>query len=208
VRRLLPRHPAVAAALGALAVALGACGVPVDQSPTALPRNAVPFGLLQPSAPSTTTATTVATPAPVTVKIFLVTSSGRLTVVGRQLPVNQQSLAEVLDALLRGPTNAEVASGLQSAVPPQTTVLGAVLGAGGVATVNLGGTLGQLVGQAQIEAVAQIVFTATALPGVTQVAFQLQGQAIDVPIASGAQVAVVNRQQFASLAPLPSGTTT
>ncbi len=78
----------------------------------------------------------------------------------------------------------------QSAVPAQTTVLGAVVGAGGVATVNLGGTFGQLVGQAQIQAVAQIVFTATALPGVTGVTFELAGQAVDVPMASGAQVPV------------------
>jgi hypothetical protein len=200
---VLRRFAVVTAALGALSVWLGACGVPVDHSPSALPRDAIPFGLLQPSAPSTT-ASTAPTPAPVTVKIFLVTTSGRLTVVDRQLPVDQQSLADVLDALVQGPTDSEVGAGLQSAVPTQTVVLGAVVGAGGLATVNLGGTFGQLVGQAQIEAVAQIVFTATAVPGVSELAFQLQGQPIDVPVTSGAQVPVADRVQFASLAPLPS----
>jgi len=194
------RRGAVAAAA---ALSLAACGVPVDRTPTAIPKNAIPFGLLQPSARSTTT-TTAASPGQSTVKIFLVTSGGRLAVADRQLPEAQPSVAEVLQALVRGPTAAETASGLQSAVPAQTTVIGATVGAGGTATVNLGGTLGQLVGQAQIEAVAQIVFTATALPGVTQVGFELAGQPIDVPVANGAEVSVANRVQFASLAPLPS----
>jgi spore germination protein GerM len=108
----------------------------------------------------------------------------------------------VLGVLVRGPTNIEAAEGLSSAVPAQTTVLGAVIGSGGVATVDLGGTFGQLVGQAQIQAVAQIVFTATTLPGVTSVTFELAGQAVDVPVASGAQVPSANRAQFAPLAPV------
>jgi len=137
------------------------------------------------------------------VAIFLVTSSGHLVAVTREVPAAQESLAAVLDALVRGPSNTEAAAGLSSSVPAQTTVLGAVVGAGGVATVNLGGTFGQLVGQAQIQAVAQLVFTATALPGVTSVAFELAGQAVDVPVASGAQVPTANRTQFAPLAPLP-----
>ena len=193
----------VGSACLAVAVTLAACGVPVDSTPTAIPRNAIPFGLLQPS-PRSTTTTTEASPGQSTVKIFLVTSSGRLAVADRQLPEAQPSVADVLEALVRGPSSAETAAGLQSAVPAQTTVIGAVVGAGGTATVNLGGTLGQLVGQAQIEAVAQIVFTATALPGVVQVVFQLAGQPIDVPVANGAEVSVADRVQFAALAPLPS----
>jgi spore germination protein GerM len=136
------------------------------------------------------------------VSIFLVTSSGHLVAVARDVPATQESLAAVLGVLVRGPTNIEAAEGLSSAVPAQTTVLGAVIGSGGVATVDLGGTFGQLVGQAQIQAVAQIVFTATTLPGVTSVTFELAGQAVDVPVASGAQVPSANRAQFAPLAPV------
>jgi hypothetical protein len=50
--------------------------------------------------------------------------------------------------------------------------------------------------------VAQIVFTVTSLPGATGVTFQLAGQPVDVPVASGAQVPVANRLQFAALAPV------
>jgi hypothetical protein len=183
-------------------ITLAGCGVPVDRAPSALPRSGVPFDLLRRSPPSTTT---TSAPSPVEpVSIFLVASSGHLVAVARELPAAQESLVTVLEALVRGPTNTEAAAGLSSAVPTQTTVLGAVIGTGGVVTVNLGGTFGQLVGQAQIEAVAQIVFTTTALPGVSSVDFELSGQAVEVPVASGAEVPSANRFQFASLAPLPS----
>ena len=70
--------------------------------------------------------------------------------------------------------------------------------------MNLGGTFGQLVGPPEIQAVAQVVFTASALPGVTGVTFELAGQPVEVPVASGAQVPVATTAQFAAwpLAPL------
>ncbi|HEY7949181.1 MAG TPA: GerMN domain-containing protein [Acidimicrobiales bacterium] len=192
----------VATVMGVTVIGLTACGVPVDRSPTALPRRGIPFGLLQPSPPSTTT-TSAVSPAAVTIRIFLVSPSGRLVAVAREVPPAQDSLDTVLDTLVKGPSNEEAAAGLQSAVPTQTTVLGAVIGAGGVATVNLSGTFGQLVGQAQIEAVAQIVFSSSVVPGVTGVTFELSGRAVNVPTASGAQVPIATMAQFAALAPLP-----
>jgi hypothetical protein len=46
-----------------------------------------------------------------------------------------------------------------------------------------------------------VVFTASALPGVTSVTFELNGQPVQVPVASGAQVPVASPSQFAPLAP-------
>ncbi len=183
---------------------LAACGVPVDKGPTALSRSGVPFHLLSPSSPSTTT-TTVPSPVEVPVEIFLFGPSGALVSVPRAVPTSQDLLAMILSALVDGPTEAETAVGLLSAVPPQTSVLGASIGPGGVATVNLAGAFAQLVGQAQIEAVAQFVYTATALPGgsVTGVTFQIAGQPIEVPVSSGAQVPIAGRTQFAQFAPQP-----
>jgi hypothetical protein len=204
-RRL--RTVSAAAVMGAALVLLAGCGVPVDRTPSALPRKDIPFGLLQPSAPTTTT-TKPPSQAENPVSIYLVDSTGHLQAVARQVPAAEDSLAGVLGLLVRGPSNAETLSGLESAVPAQTTVLGAVVGSTGLATVNLGGsTFGQLVGQAQIEAVAQIVYTASAQPGVSNVAFELAGQAVDVPVASGAQVPLANRSDFAELAPLPVSST-
>jgi len=161
----------------------------------------VPFNLLAPPSPSTTSTTFA---SQVSVEIFLLNSASlTLVAVPRAVPAAQDSLATVLGVLAGGPTAAEAAAGLQSAIPPQTTVLGASIAPGGLATVDLAGTFGQLVGQLQIEAVAQIVFTASSLPGqtVTGVTFELQGQPIEVPNASGAQVPVANRAQFAQFAP-------
>ena len=144
-------------------------------------------------------------PSPVaaTVQIYLVGPIGHLVKVAREVPASQASLDTALDALVKGPTNEEAAAGLQSDVPARTVVLGASIGVGGVATVNLGGTFGQLVGQAQILAVAQIVFTATGVAGVTGVTFELLGQPVNVPVANGAQVTTATPAQFATLAPLP-----
>ena len=121
--------------------------------------------------------------------------------VARDVPVSAPDLASVLGALVLGPTDVEAAAGLQTALSPQTTILGANI-VGHIATVNLGGTFGQLVGPPQIQAVAQIVFTACALPGVTGVTFELSGLPVEVPVASGAQVPVASTSQFAALRPV------
>jgi len=177
--------------------ALSGCGVPVDSAPTALSRSGVPFDLLAPSSPTSTT--TSLPPATVGVQIFLVSSSGQLVAADRPVPY-PASLSSAVAALIDGPTAAESAASLQSAVPAQTDLLSATI-SGGIATIDLGGTFGQLVGQAQIDAVAQIVFTATALPGVSDVVFELNGQPVAVPTASGADVPTANRSQFTSMAP-------
>ncbi|MHB8439651.1 MAG: GerMN domain-containing protein [Acidimicrobiales bacterium] len=177
---------------------MSACGVPVDRGPTTLSRRSVPFGLLAPSPP---VSTAVTSPSPVELReqVYFLSAEGHLAPVDRQMPA-PAPLATILDGLLVGPTATEAAQGLQSAVPAQTEVLSATV-ASGTATVDLGGAFGQLVGQSEIEAVAQVVFTATAQPGVTSVVFELSGQPVAVPTAAGAEVAVAERAQFAQLAP-------
>ena len=185
-----------------LCAATAACGIPVESGPSALSKNGVPFGLLSPSPPPTTapTATTQPSPIQVPVQIFLVGSGGHLVSVARTVSVAEPDLGSALTALVDGPTQSETAAGLQSAVPAQTIVLGATI-SNGVATVDLGGPFGQLVGTQQIEAVAQVVFTSQALPGVTGVTFELGGAPVQVPTASGAEVTVASTTQFAPFAP-------
>jgi hypothetical protein len=183
------------------ALALSACGIPVDSRPTALSRQGVPFGLLQPTGPSSTVAPVQPSPVDVPVQIFLFGTNGHLVAVDRDLPVTASDLAAVVGALVVGPTDAEARAGIQSALPALTTVLPGTAIAGGVATVNLGGTFGQLVGTQEIEAVAQVVFTASALPGVTGVTFELSGSPVAVPVASGADVPVATTAPFAPTAP-------
>ena len=184
--------------LAALGAATAACGVPVDSRPAPLSKHGIPLGVLDPGPPPT--ATTAPSPIEVPVQIYLIGPGGHLAPVARDVPVSAPDLATVIEALVAGPTDTETAAGLQSAVPPQTTVLGATI-ANGIATVDLGGTFAQLVLTQEIEAVAQVVFTSSALPGVTGVAFELGGLPVEVPVASGAEVAVASTAQFASFAP-------
>jgi hypothetical protein len=193
--------PAVALVVALVACAgLAGCGVPIDTQPTALSKSGIPFGLLAPTSP-VTTPTTAPSPVEVPVQIYLVSPTGHLVPAARDVPVSAPDLASVLGALVLGPTDAEAAAGLQSALSAQTTILGATI-ASGVATVNMGGAFGQLVGPPQIEAVAQIVFTASGLPGVSGVTFELSGVPVEVPVAGGAQVPLATTAQFAPLAPL------
>jgi hypothetical protein len=208
----LARHarPAVLARVGAGlmsavlgALVLGACGIPVDNGPHALARSDVPFGLLQPSTASTSTSTTTPSVG-VPVTVYMIGPDGHLVAVSRDVSV-PAPMTTVLSALVDGPTATEASAGLASAVPTQTAILSAAVTAG-IVTVNLAGPFDQLVGQAQIQAVAQFVYTAAAQPGVKGVAFQLSGQAVEVPVAGGAQVPVATPDQFAPLAPVPAPT--
>jgi spore germination protein GerM len=188
-----------------LVVFLAGCGVPIDRAPAVLTKGDIPFHLLDPSSRSPTSVTPLK-PSAVAVQVFFLASTGDLVSVQRLLPSDDQTLAAVLSLLVAGPTPEEAAQGLGSAIPPQTTVLGATVTSGGLATVDMGGTFSQLVGAAQIQAVAQIVFTAMTMrgPNVTGVTFQLAGQAIEVPTETGAQIPVVNESAFANLAPAQS----
>ncbi len=196
-RRRRSRLVPVAGVLAVLVLSVAGCGVPVDSAPTVLPKSSVPFGLLAQSAPSSSPPS----PAPRTVstQIFLISSSGQLVAVTRDIAF-PASLTAILEALVAGPTNAEAASGLESAVPTQTQVLSTTV-SGAMATVDLSGTFTQLVGQPQIDAVAQIVFTTTVVPGLTEVAFELDGKQVAVPTASGADVPIATRSEFAGMAP-------
>ena len=76
---------------------------------------------------------------------------------------------------------------------------------GGIATVNFttNPVLDQVVGPDQTLAIAQVVYTATQQSGVTGVVFQIAGQPIGVPTASGVQVpGPVDRTSYLPQAPL------
>jgi hypothetical protein len=186
----------VAGAAAALVVAgsLVACGIPADSQPQALARKDIPFDLL---APTTTIATPGTPGARAPINVYLVGITGLVPVSrGVRAPA---TLAEALSALLAGPTDAEVGNGLRTAISPQTSVSAGPVGFG-VATVDLGGAFGQEGGQEQILAVAQLVFTATAVPGVNQVQFTLAGRPVEVPAGDGTLTqGPLGRSNFPSL---------
>jgi hypothetical protein len=187
-------HAAGAAAALLMAGSLVACGIPADSQPQAIARKDIPFDLLAPS----TTIAGPGVPGPrVPVNVYLVGITGLVPVSrGVRSPA---TLPEALSALLAGPTDTEVADGLRTAITAQTSVSAGPVGFG-VGTVDLGGAFGQVGGQEQILAVAQLVFTATGVPGIAEVQFTLAGRPVEVPAGDGTLTqGPLGRSDFPSL---------
>jgi len=183
--------------LGGLAAS---CGVPTSAAPKSIPSAQVPDHLLSPSGPLGATATTVPIAEPVTVTIYLVAPDQRLQAATRS--VASPPLLSSLEALLAAPSTAESRAGLSTALTAQVRVISTTL-RGHVAVVNFNSAFSQIANAEQLLAVAQVVYTATAISGVSSVQFQINGKATDVPTdANGAQVQrPVGRAEYAAEAP-------
>lgn len=178
------RRPAIAGVVlaAALAVGLGACGVPTGGAPRAIARSQVPFNLLSQTPPTTTP--TTAPSSGILVDVFLLNSAGNASAVQREVPA-PADLRTALEALMKGPTISEQTAGYSTAIPDGTRVL-AVADTSGVVTVDLSAPFGQLSGTAQVQAVEQVVFTVVAqTTPATGVTFEVSGLPVDVPIAQG-----------------------
>ncbi len=192
--------------LSGLAVvgALAGCGVPSDREPRALPADEVPADLL--AIDPVTTTTTVPVGVSTRVRIFLVGGGGgggaeRLVPVER--PVQAPATVErVLSALISGPDRVEAARGLRSAILPGT-IVNSVEVESNLAIVDLVKSNIARNPTDLILALAQMVYSATELPGVGGVRFTLDGERATVPIGSGIQsTAPVGRAAYAAYAPL------
>ncbi len=174
-----------------------ACGIPTEVRPRTLAEEAVPFGLLDPT--STTTTSAVPAVAAVPTEIFLVREE-RLARAPRRVPA-PISLDGLLAALLDGPTSEEAAAGLRTALAPDTGIRSASTAAG-IASIDLSESFAEVEGTEHILALAQLVFTATALPGVGAVDFKLAGSPVEVPTGDGTLTyGPLRRADFAALAP-------
>jgi spore germination protein GerM len=180
------------------ALVLAGCGIPTSPQAAVVPTKNVPFNLVSPTLPSAATTTT--TPAPTEQEpIFLVRGSDAIVEVHRQV-VQPADLGEVLDALLSGPTAAETSTGLSTALPASVRVVNTVV-FNATATIMLNTAFTSISGPSQVLAVAQLVLTATSQPGITSVAFMVDGTFVPVPTASGASTtSPVTAVEYASLA--------
>lgn len=154
----------------------GACAIPTESAPEALPggvvspvQDAPGEGASSPSPPAT---------------IFLV-RAGCVVPVERTLP--QSGLGATLARLLDGPLEEEVAAGFRTAMPPGTELL-SVRRVDGTAHIDLSGGFVEVGGEEQILAVAQLVLTATEVPGIERARFALEGVNVEVPTADGTLV--------------------
>ena len=168
-RSVRARHVAVVAAcVGVVA----ACGVQPDAAPRDLPEDereiAVAVG---PSGSSAAGAN----------RIYLVApgEDGLLRSVPRQAETRQ----ELIEILLAGPNDDELAAQYSSFIPSSTELLAART-QGQVLTINLTGGITELSGENLAQAVAQIVYTASELDGIEAVQLRADGEELAWPKAN------------------------
>lgn len=137
-----------------------------------------------------------------TSSVFLVSADGELVPVARELaalPGPADRLGAVFDSLAEGPTDDEVASGLRSAVPATTEILGVTFSDGTV-TIDLSASFASVGGPRELQAVGQLVLTGTTFPGVLDLVVLLDGVSTAIPLPDGALTdEPVTLGQFSSL---------
>jgi hypothetical protein len=177
-------------AVGLLALVAAGCAIPTQQGPSTIAASHVPFNLLSPQPPSTTTTQPVPSSL-VPVTVYLLSSTSQLQAVQRVV-YSPAPLTSVITAMLAGPDKAETAKNISTAIPNNVMVISAVISAlphGTQVTVDFNTAFSQISAPFTELAVAQVVATIAAQIGPnTGVIFEIDGQRTSVPIASGASV--------------------
>jgi spore germination protein GerM len=186
-----------------LVAALGGCGITTDDSPRPIPRGALPEQLLLPATTTTITVETVDRTL-----YFALADAESLATLSVPVPATEGNpYRAALSALV---ATRPVQEDLNNQIPADTSVLGADLdAASGVLTVNLSEEMENVVGPVQLQAFAQLVFTATEFRTVTGVRFLIVGQPRGTPIEGGIKEAneTVVRNDYRSFDPTRPTTT-
>jgi Sporulation and spore germination/Immunoglobulin-like domain of bacterial spore germination len=189
VKKLLA-FAVVAVAGGALALAAAGCGS----------EKAVSLGKPKP-ATTTGTEPTGTVPTLLSLEVWFTRGDGLVSVHRTQKPTPRVATGAI-EALLGGPTAAERASGVDSAVPSGTRLLGITI-RDGVATVDLTSEYQSGGGSRSMQTrLGQVVYTLTQFPTVQKVRFRLDGSPVDVFSSEGIVLDhPVGRADYANLLP-------
>lgn len=184
-----PRHRVAALAFAAVVLVVSACQVSTNDEPAAV--GPIFDELLQPTTTTSPTPTTDGATRLVTAYFLRSTEGGeRLVGVQRSVAVDAgptQVLTNLFDQRPDG-TERVGEAGLSSAIPQSAALTSAEVRPGtSTLVVDTEGLFGaeSPIGPASRDAAAQIVFTATGLDGVSDVAFLNEGEDIGVLIGSG-----------------------
>ena len=123
------------------------------------------------------------TPATSSVAVYLL-RDGKVSPVRRTIDATPALARAALTSLLAGPTDAETAAGLSSAITGGTSLRDISL-ADGTATVDLDATFGEGATPTLRQRVAQVVATLTRFPTIRRVAFRLDGEPVETIGAAG-----------------------
>jgi spore germination protein GerM len=176
-----------------IVVVLPACAVQEQQRPRAVDDESVPFDLLARDAPPL-----VPTSSPAGTESVTLCYVDHDEIVQLPLPLDQPvAVADVVAALVAPPAGAPE-SVLTTLGEP--SVVRQVDVRAGIAHVDLRAAVSALGSDEQLLAIAQLVCTLTARPGVGQVAFTLEGSPVDIPTGDGSLTAApVSRDDYAQL---------
>jgi hypothetical protein len=200
------RRALTAPLVALLAVVASACGVPTDDQPRTASPDAVPFRLLDPEAGVPTTTTTTTPVQTERIEIHLLRDD--LLVPITRVLTDPVPLARVVEALVDGPTEDEIADGLRSGILGDGFLLDVTV-EGGVAAVDLGEDFAEASTTDQLLAIAQIVFTLTGRPGIGRATFRLDDERVEVPRGDGSLTdGSVSRDDYESLLASPDADTT
>lgn len=208
----MSRHVAVVVVVSTLALLVGAggCGVQLDAEPRPLAVDSVPYGLLEPvtSEPTVTTGTLLPGDTSTPVSVFLVDNDGFLVEVQRRVGA-EPGVEQAIESLLTPLTEAERSAGLATAITSTTGLRGVIGPENGLVTIDLSSGVDDGSPDVVQVALAQLVYTVTAVPGVDRVLFQVDGQAREVPTGQGQSTAEpLSRLDYRQLLRPPTSTTT
>ena len=186
----------LAVAVLSLAAVWG-CGVPADEAPRAVPADEIPEALA--AAPTTTTTAEVGVAA----DLFFLEAEEESNVLRAEQVRLDDNLAETALRALVATVPEDLPDGVITSIPPETTVLGTQLD-DGILTVDLSDEFASVSGEIRIQAVAQMVYTATRSGGpVDGVLFTVEGEPDPVPDADGADIeGPASRPDYSGLAPI------
>lgn len=185
----------MAGAAGCLLAALASgCGLPDQTSPSI-----VSGAHLAPQQRASAPATTVPLlPSRLPTTLYFISADSSHLVAAKQFDAHT-GLAAAIGSLLAGPTSSESAAGLSTAIPDKTKLDSSSLH-GPLAYLDFSKSLASVSGQEQLLAFAQIVVTATSVPGVQEVLIAVGKQVVSAPLSDGTLAqGPVGRASYASL---------
>jgi spore germination protein GerM len=185
--------------LVSLSLALGACGITRDPAPRDIPADQRKSLDDRAAAGATDTGNRA-------VKLYFLAPTGqgvadRLQSSTRAVANDAESIAR---ELLKGLNETDRDRKLRTSIPGGIALLGASTTADGTAVVDLDNAFFNARGDQQSIAVAQIVFTMTAMPGVTEVRLLVDGRPREWPRGNGTLQSpdrALRREDFAELNP-------
>ncbi len=197
---------AVLVALVAGGLGLSACGIPTQRTASPISTRGTHISL--PHTQPTISPCTKSGCIPI--DVYFVTAGGRLKPAGRVVP-RDATLATIIHSLLSGPTTAEQALQIRTALGAGIRLLSAsVTSAKKSATLDFNTHFFTLSGTQEVLGVAQVVYTVNSVMPGTAVTFEIEGGPIEVPVESGALATTiaVHESQYASLLTTTTPTTT